>query len=75
MASYNYNTVVVVRIDEQASEDVTGRFLRWCLDEQIYAMRGGSVGPSGMVQFYPLIHKEKILRWLRAEGVRYQGDE
>lgn len=53
---------------------VGGRFMEWCLAENIYSLGGGYSSPDGMAGTYPAEHAEKIRAWLAASGA-VENDE
>lgn len=68
MASFEMAHAVLVNID--CTQDIGGRFLRFCIDKDIVPYRLGQVGPNGIFKVYPLKHAEEIRAWLETNDVK-----
>ena len=44
------------------------KFLRWCLDNEIYSERGGGGGMGREASYYRPEVAEKVLAWLKENG-------
>lgn len=66
---FNMRQVVVVHIDCEPGDDVIQRFLRFCIKEEIWSLRMGSVGPSGAIQVFLAPDAEVLRAWLIGNGI------
>lgn len=58
------------------TDGTVGRFLRWGLDNEIFALRGTSSSGGGRhTGAYPAEHLPEILAWVKAEGLDVDVDD
>ena len=65
LPTFELMPAIVVNIDCEPGDDIVQRFLRFCLNEKIYSLCMGSVGPSGLVRCYRAEDADVIGAWLR----------
>ena len=52
-----------------ADDGTISRFMRWCIDNEIYAFSGGEYASGYLIGYYPAAHTEAITAYLTRDGL------
>jgi hypothetical protein len=68
--SFESVPLVRIHIKNKISSDIVSRLMKWQLENKVYSERGGYSAPNGCLQFYLPEDAEKVVEWLKEQGIK-----